>query len=432
MIKTEMLERVEGEARLDYTFKDGIIDFVDIRFLNFRGMENILVGKAPMDALIITPRVCGICGQAHLMTTVQALENCYQNAGVPLEITPKAKLIREFTLNLELIQNHIKWLYLVMIPQMHKITNLEQKNSILKASHLSANITKAIALFSGQWPHSSFVVPGGVVCDPTYVEINQARGFLYQTIKFFEAEIIKLDLESFLSIEKPDQLLLHSGDFIKLLNNLYIYKMDTLGQSSKQFIAFGESSLFQKGKVMNTRPYNVNTKFIKEQPFDASFSYAKNISYKNKYYEVGPLARAMVNKTPLIKNFYALKKDSALVRVVARIRELGALLYESNEMLGKMDLNEASFINPNVDINELSAKGTGVTEAARGSLVHNIEISEGKIKHYNIITPTQWNLANGTKEKPGIAQQAMIGLNDQKVAEFIFRTFDVCSVCTTH
>jgi hydrogenase large subunit len=85
-----------------------------------------------------------------------------------------------------------------------------------------------------------------------------------------------------------------------------------------------------------------------------------------------------------------------------------------------------------VSISELHVKGTGVCEAARGSLVHNIEISQGKIEHYQIITPTQWNLSNGTKRNPGIAQRAMIGLHDQKVAEFIFRTFDVCSVCTTH
>jgi len=70
-------------------------------------------------------------------------------------------------------------------------------------------------------------------------------------------------------------------------------------------------------------------------------------------------------------------------------------------------------------------------EAARGSLIHKTYVKSGKIEKYDIIVPTQWNLSLGTKEERGIAVEAMIGSSSIEEATFIFRSFDVCSVCTT-
>ena len=79
MKTVEIIERIEGEAKLSCTWKDEKVSDARIDFLNFRGFEYILEGKAPLDALVYTPRICGICGQAHLKATVDALENIYEN-----------------------------------------------------------------------------------------------------------------------------------------------------------------------------------------------------------------------------------------------------------------------------------------------------------------------------------------------------------------
>ena len=47
--------------------------------------------------------------------------------------------------------------------------------------------------------------------------------------------------------------------------------------------------------------------------------------------------------------------------------------------------------------------------APRGILIHEIEIFNEKIKNYNIIVPTQFNLSNGDKENPSAAQKALMG-----------------------
>ena len=81
MIVKKLIEKVEGEAKLDFTIKEGRVEGVKINFGYTRNIEKILQGKADRDALVITPRVCGICNHAHLIASVRAIENGYENAG---------------------------------------------------------------------------------------------------------------------------------------------------------------------------------------------------------------------------------------------------------------------------------------------------------------------------------------------------------------
>ncbi|MCG3719616.1 hypothetical protein L5F50_10525 [Aliarcobacter butzleri] len=48
------------------------------------------------------------------------------------------------------------------------------------------------------------------------------------------------------------------------------------------------------------------------------------------------------------------------------------------------------------------------------------------------MTPTVWNLGPSNKKEQGIAQKAIIGTSSIDIAKIILRSFDVCSVCTTH
>jgi len=86
MIVKQLIEKVEGEATLDFTMKEGRVEGVAINFGYTRSIEKILQGKADRDALVITPRVCGICNHAHLMASVRAIESGYENAGVTISL----------------------------------------------------------------------------------------------------------------------------------------------------------------------------------------------------------------------------------------------------------------------------------------------------------------------------------------------------------
>ncbi len=424
----QLIEKIEGEAELDFTFNEGKIEDVKINFGFYRGIEEILQGKDARDALVITPRVCGICNHAHLLAAVRAIENGYENAGVKIELTSKAKNIREFTLACELIQNHIKWLYMTLLPQIETYLDCKsEENYAIKATYLSSTITKALAIFAGQWPHSSYAVPGGVACDPTYLDVMQAQTLVDECITFFEQVVTQLPLDEYLAIDMCADFHRVSGDFGKLLHLIGSSGMTEIGKSHDRFIVFGESILSSPGKCIVTTVSNVDSNFVHETTQIGTV--AKAVTYKNRLYEVGPLARGMVAKTPIVKNLHKRYKDSLLTRVFARIHEVATLLDHAKILLKNLNLEELSCtLDPQNILKDF--EGIGIVEAARGSLIHKTTVKDGVITKYEIITPTQWNLSHGNDEEQGIAVEAMRGSKNIEEATFIFRTFDVCSVCT--
>jgi hydrogenase large subunit len=421
-IKTiNLIEKIEGEAKLGLEFKNGVIDFAQIEFFSSRNIENILQGKSALDALVINPRVCGICGHAHLIATVEALEACYEK----ISITPKAKILRELTLNLEIVQNHIKWLYLTIMPL------LGFGQDVLKAMKGATIANKAIATIAGQYPHNSYAIVGGVVSEPSFIEIVKLKGYINELISFFESYIVKSNSNELLECDNFAKLFAQSGDLIDLLEEIKNSKLEYIGKSYDKFIVFGSNSYFKRGKSHKTRvTTHIDEKYIQE--IENTTSLAKNVWYKEKYYEVGPLSRAMVLKTPLIKDLHRHYADSIVSRIVARVCEIPQLLHHSLKLIEDIDLKELSFIQPSIDISMLNGVGVSSVEAARGSLVHKVELKKGIIQNYTIITPTQWNLSNGSKEYLATAQKAIVGLETQKDAQLVFKSFDVCSVCTTH
>ena len=418
----KLIEKIEGEAELNFSFdSDKKIDFVEISFFNTRNIEQILKKRPALDALVINPRVCGICGQAHLIATVQALEDCYDD----LQITQKAKILRELSLNFELIANHFKWFYLNLLPLFGK------KQYVLKATKPSTIMSRAIATIAGQYPHTSYAIVGGVVSDITNMDLFKIKSYIHETIQYFENMLIQTDTTTFKECMTINELLAKNGDLPDLLREIKKRNWQYVGKSFDNFIVFGQNSYFTSGKSKKTKK-STNISIDNVKLYKNSNSKAKNVMYKNRYFEVGPLSRAMLNKTPLIKESHRRYTDSIFSRILARICEIPQLLHHCNELINQIDLSQKSYIEPSIDISQLSGYGQSAVEAARGSLIHKVNIENGIIQKYDIITPTQWNLSNGTKENPATSQKAMMGLKDVNLAEIVFKTFDVCSVCTTH
>lgn len=432
MITKEIIDHIEGEASIHFDMKDEKVDFATVCFPHFRGMEKILQGKNALDALVITPRVCGICGHAHLMATVRAIEDAYKNAGKAIQLSQKAQNIREFTLVMEIIQNHFKWLYLTIIPELAKLTSSTRLQTPLKGAFASQIATKALAIFAGQWPHSSYMIPGGITSDPTHMELIKAKSFIEELVTFFEKETAGTSLETVLAYESCKDFNKLDSDISELEKNLIALGMQKKGFAYDRFINIGEHSFTNPSKLLQTKGHAVHLKYIdtEDSYSPEEKSYAKNALYNNKYYETGPLSRLMAQRIPLIKNIHRRFQDSAYSRIMARVFEIPYLLKHSLKLLNEIQIDEISCAKVQ-DISKITASGIGIVEAPRGPLIHKIEIENGIIKEYKIITPTQWNIGSGTKEKPMPAQKAMQTLSKEE-ALFVFRGFDVCSVCTTH
>jgi len=86
----------------------------------------------------------------------------------------------------------------------------------------------------------------------------------------------------------------------------------------------------------------------------------------------------------------------------------------------------------------VEGEGFGLTQAARGALGHWVKIKNGKIEHYQIITPTAWHASprdsNGVR---GPWEEALIGapikdIDNPVELGHVIRSYDSCMVCCVH
>ena len=145
----------------------------------YRGFENLLLGRAPLDSLVITPRICGICSTAHLVAAVRALEAL---CGI---IPPhNARRARYLTLMVEHIQSDMRHAFLTFAPEFANLAYQKQpffEEALRRYQPLQGRIAietigqtrqilEIIAILGGQWPHSPFMVPGGITLAPKSAE----------------------------------------------------------------------------------------------------------------------------------------------------------------------------------------------------------------------------------------------------------------------
>ena len=82
--------------------------------------------------------------------------------------------------------------------------------------------------------------------------------------------------------------------------------------------------------------------------------------------------------------------------------------------------------------------GVGLNDVPRGSLGHWVQIEDKKIKNYQYVVPSTWNLGpRDAKGKLGPVEEALIGtpIADPKKPLEVLRTvhsFDPCIACGVH
>ncbi len=122
------------------------------------------------------------------------------------------------------------------------------------------------------------------------------------------------------------------------------------------------------------------------------------------------------------------------IRQLARVHEVVKLYRQAERCLREFRLNDSWYIKPK----EQDGRGWGATEASRGALCHWIDIEGGKIKNYQIMAPSTWNIGPRDGEgKRGPIEEALIGTpvfdsTDPVEIGHVARSFDSCLVCTVH
>ena len=157
----------------------------------FRGFEIILKGKDPQAGLIVTPRICGICGGSHLYKSCYALDTAW-NTHVPRRTPPWCATSPRPA---RPCSRCPRWFYaLFAIDLTNKnYANCPLYEEIVKRrfapyrGHLATSWGSPVRQQAGGGlrhlrravaPLQSFMVPGGVMCGPTLSDVTRSIAIL--------------------------------------------------------------------------------------------------------------------------------------------------------------------------------------------------------------------------------------------------------------
>ncbi|MEH2201950.1 nickel-dependent hydrogenase large subunit [Nostoc sp.] len=465
--------RVEGDLDVRVDIENGRVVNAWTHAELFRGFEVILRGKDPQAGLIVTPRICGICGGSHLTCASWALDTAWET-----EVPRNAILARNLGQIVETIQSIPRYFYGLFAIDL---TNKKYRHSRFydeavrrfaaftgKSYELgitiSAKPVEIYALLGGQWPHSSYMVPGGVMCAPTLTDITRAWAILeYFRTNWLEPVWLGCSLERYEQIQTYDDFrdwldedrnhrdsdlgfywrmgldigldrygagvgkyvtwgyLAHEDKYqkptIEGRNAAMIMKSGVYDSFADTHVLMDQSftrentthSWYDEGTAdihpsdRTTKPTAINTK-----DFDNAYSWSSAVLHKDfGRLETGPLARQLVAGGKHGESWqhydpFILDVFKNMGGASIHVRQL-ARVHELVKLYRQAEhcLREFKLNDPwYIKPKEKDGRGWGATEAARGSLSHWVEIEGGKIKNYQVIAPGTWNI--GPRDGEGI------------------------------
>jgi len=448
--------RIEGHMKVEISVDQQQV--VDARCTGtlFRGFETLLHGRNALDGPIITQRICGVCPISHGQAAVQALENV-SNWQPPTN----ARLLRNLTLGANFIQSHILHFYLLAAldyvagPDAAPWTpawQVDMRTMSPELNDVAGNLPAAIqarrqahemgAVFGGRMPSSSSFIPGGFTTVPTIADIDKFRHYLISLADFIKNTYLP-DVEAvgnvygdYFDIGAGSNNLMAYGVFemddastTRLFEGGYIENGSTDVQTSFDTANISESVKYSwyADATSNKAPTTGETQ--PEYPKnDSAYSWLKAPRLNEKPFETGPLARMWVNG--------AYKGGiSVMDRHVARAREAEIIAETMSQWLNQLTPNQSAYDN---SFDQYSGFGVGLTEAPRGALGHWVQINQGKISNYQVITPTCWNASpRDDQDVAGPMEQALIGTPiedpEQPIEALrVIHSYDPCLSCAVH
>ncbi len=129
------VSRIEGHLRIEVEVGNGRVTKAWSTATLFRGIETILTGRDPLDAPLITQRLCGVCTYVHDLASVRAIEDA-----VGVQITDNARIIRNLMLGAQFLHDHIVHFY-----HLHGLDWVDITSALNANAAATENLAQAIS-----------------------------------------------------------------------------------------------------------------------------------------------------------------------------------------------------------------------------------------------------------------------------------------------
>ncbi len=415
-IEISHLTKIEGHAKLSVGFdrnKKKVKKCSLEVFESPRYFEAAIKNRSYKEVPYLAGRICGICNIAHLVGSAMAVENA-------LEIKPseQTRLLRELLVLSGIFHSHVLHIHLLALPDYlgcssaldMKGKGLEYVKRGLRLKEIGNDVASAIG---GRSIHPITSVVGGFTKIP---EKDKVRGLVR---KLREAKMYaKETAELIENLEKE-----------KITFETEFLSLETAGKNYP-FLEGNVVSLSGRGFVPRDYRKHLEEKVVPE-------STSKHVTFRDKSFMVGPLARVNVHREGLSEDARnALKKLSnpeynLLSANAARAAETIHCIDRCLDILEMLELRKEKVI----EARPREGEGISATEAPRGLLYHHYKLNkEGNVTRVNIIPPTTQNVKNMEDAVASVLPEMMNLPRDRIRAgmEKLIRAYDPCMSCSAH
>lgn len=394
-----MAVEIEGGLQIKLHCHHGRVQDVDIRSLRPLQAVKIFHGKAIEEVLQTLPLLYHVCGMAQANAAVAVCEQA-----MAMHTGEASRRAREMLVWMETAREH---LWRIMIDWTDKLGEEKDKGAIVHLQKFLPQLKHA--LFSD----GNGFYPGA----PVKVNAKAAHCVITALKQLLEHAVFAMPVEQWLKY--TDQLAfqhwLGTGETVAAKILKRVAKMDqgcSLGtgmdtgmDTTVGFLpALDECGLHQR---------------LMQADADVFVAYPV---WEGKPWETGVLCRQQHQS--LVAALLSSNGKGVMARLVARLAELAAIPAKLEQLLRGI-LAEPQRAPAMVQRD--SGVGLAQVEAARGRLVHRLEMEDGTVRRYQILAPTEWNF-----HPQGIAAQLLKRLpaQDESVlkqqAELVVNTIDPC------
>ncbi len=469
-IVLDPITRIEGHLRIETRIAQGKVVEAWSMGEMFRGFEALLQGRDPLDAPVITQRICGVCPVSHAIASCRAIESALN-----LTVPANGRYLRNLILGANFLQSHILHFYhlsaldfvqvealleqttddpvlkelqawarnetlsnrvLPAAPLLPKLPgdyaadpawNLNAIRHYVEALDIRQETHRMAALLGGKMPHAATIVPGGVTCDTGPQVLENFRTRLRRVQRFINNTYLP--------------------DVLQVARLFPQYAGE--GQGVGRFLSYGvfdeqRSNWLPSGVLMDGTLRPLDTDLISETTASSyyrdstpahpskgrlepapdkqgAYSWLKAPVYDGHCLEVGPLARLLVAEAAGNAEVAGTLRDfltetglsrkhlvSTLGRHAARAIETALVAQRMEHWLDALQTGQTG-VGPYE--RKTQGQGEGLIEAPRGALGHWVSISSNRIERYQCVVPSTWNFSpRATAEEPGPVEAALAGV----------------------
>ena len=456
-VTIDPITRLEGHGKINIFLNDaGDVENAYLQIPELRGFERFSQGRRAEDMPQITSRICGVCPVAHHFASAKALDAAFN-----VEPTSAAKKLRELMYMGYFIYDHTLHFYYLggpdfivgpdAPPEKRNVIGVIEKagveigKEVIKHRAYGQKIT---AILGGKATHPVCGLPGGVSKGLNNDEVKDIDKMVKSCIEFakfslklFDDIVLKNKKYVDLILSDPYKLSTYNMGLVDKNNNVNFYdgKIRVTDQKGNEYIKFDVNDYYK-----NIAEHVEKWTYIK-------FPYLKSIGWKglkdgkeSGIYRVGPLGRlnaANGMATPLAnkeyKRFYETLGGKAVNSTLAfhwaRLIELLYATERAQELIKDPEITSKKIRNPVGEPGE----GMGVTEAARGTLIHHYKLDKnGLIDKANLIVATTNNAGainmSVRDAAKGVIKKGNVDNATLNMVEMAFRAYDPCFACATH